>query len=175
MRRPSKRLEQWIRDFDPQMVVRWSEPLQQFVIERSARISQKLLGTIHARLQTVYDTTETNSHEKLRRIESRKMLRADLAAILCGRRVLFAFPDDYPEHWLQRDMVQQDPWRFGDLRTKGEEEIGRRAYEQFLEADERRDREYERTLHNHVRANAFDIGREMAHKLGSRVYSPGLG
>lgn len=175
MPKASSEIVNWLRDFDPDMVIRWSVILNAWVLERKAVIDELVRVELHAAARISYDTNETNSAMSAALTLRRKVAIAELRAMEQGRRVHSWIPnsDNYVDA-IKRDLSAEDPWRFGAPGDVGEEEAAKRLADHIQHQDILRDRRLKEAFKREIRARWTDVKRTAQRAQGSRISAPGL-
>jgi hypothetical protein len=153
---PSQRITSWLRDFDPLMRIRWSRTLNEFAVERKARVDEKVRAEVHRRAEMAYNAHETDSPQAVSLATIRRHAKADLEAMAEGYRLVVSAtaPLDEPEliEWLKAN----DPWRHGNPEEKGADAVATKLADEQRNAHESERQKTEADISDENRHRAAD-------------------
>jgi hypothetical protein len=172
--KPSNRIVNWLRDFDPHMRIRWSASYGEFSVERKARISDKLRAEVERRCNMAFNPHETGSAEHVRLEKLRRLARLRLEAVREGYETVCTIPASTPtdEAELIEWLRANDPWRFGRPDEKGAD--GKQMVATML-ADDAAEKQLaapkaaEKSARLEIAARSKDAANDVFLRLGSTV------
>lgn len=171
--KPTRRIAQWLRDYDHRLEIHWSNVVSAWVIERKGRIDPKVLFEMKRRLNISYDNTETGSEQKQEIIDNRLRARMEIEAMERGNRWLFAVPHPLEEEALKKLIVGSDTWREGSPEHMDADKAAKRATDPVYERMEAERRRKLKAVQELYRYRLRDYAPHFFRRLGLRSQLPG--